>query len=104
MIPRPRDVPRPLPRPRRRFRLDRAVLVVMGLYLLGFMVYGELQVQRVRHMEIRLERRLAAVQAANRSLAARIRFLRTPQGQALARQEVLRGTGGEIPVLTLPRR
>lgn len=92
------------PRVRRRVRLGRLALVVLGGYLAIMAVSGEMTLLHVRAQADALSREAATLTAQNRVLAQRVKLLHTVSyTDELARTEMGYVSPGEVPLVPVSR-
>jgi cell division protein FtsB len=92
--------PRSAPRPKRRVRLGRLALVLVGGYLAVMAVSGEITLLHVRSQASALAQEASVLAAQNRVLAQRVRLLHTvAYTDELARTDMGYVSPGETPVV-----
>lgn len=88
------------------FSANPAIITLVGLVLLGLLVWSYYPVARVQYRETRtkarLEAELAALKVNNAELEERVERLKTPEGvEDLAREQLGMVKPGEHPVVVL---
>lgn len=97
-------LPGAAPRARRRVRVGRLALVVLGGYLAVMAVSGEMTLMHVRAQADALSREAQTLSAQNRALAQRVRLLHTVSyTDELARTEMGYVSPGEVPLVPVSR-